>query len=180
MVTEVGITDLGTKIEQNEGVVAELGDKSWNNKIWDKPWIQNKMTGCDKFCNKSWDTNWYRNWIQSTLTGGHKIWNSSWQTIGCVTSCWVSIETVGQAVGARSDKICRQITFGVYATACRTMPALHQQHEGTGAIETKLEYHTQLLASMLCRVRVDVCFCPKIQKANQRPLNLDKQRCENL
>ena len=35
-------------------------------------------------------------------------------------------------------------------------------------------------ASLLCEMRVNVCLCPKTQKANQRPLNLDKQRCEGF
>ena len=55
------------------------GHKSWNNRIWYRNWIENKMTDCHKIrakvgtrevvtaChtkrNRSWDTKWYNNWI---------------------------------------------------------------------------------------------------------------------
>ena len=95
--TNIGTTEVGT----------EIG------------WIQSKMTDG----HKSWNnTNWYRNWIQNKLTGGHNIWSRNWQ------GDWVrhkltshSIESVGQVVGASTDRRCRRITFEIETAACRTV-----------------------------------------------------------
>ena len=48
-----------------------------------------------------WSRNWQNNWVRNKVTSH-------------------SIESVGQAVGVRSDERCRQITFGVDTAACRT------------------------------------------------------------
>ena len=66
------------------------------------------------------------------MTDGHKSSNRNWQ------EDWVrkkltshSIESVGQAVGVRSDNRCRQTTFGIDTAACRTVvPARHPARRG--------------------------------------------------
>ena len=36
------------------------GHKSWNNRIWRRNWVQNKMTGCHEIWDKHWNN---RSWI---------------------------------------------------------------------------------------------------------------------
>ena len=66
-------------------------------------------------------------WIQNMMMGmgGHNIWNGNW------CNGWVGVGSVGQAVGVRSDKRCRQITCGIDTAACRTaVPARHPATRG--------------------------------------------------
>ena len=72
--------------------------KSWKNRIWRRNWIQNKMTDGHEIWNTSWQEHWVRNKLTSHRT-----------------------EQVGQAVGVRSDRRCRQITFGIDIAACKTV-----------------------------------------------------------
>ena len=92
-------------------------------------WVQNELTDD----HKSWNTRiWYRYWIQDKLAGGHNIWSRNWQ------GDWVrnkltsnSIESVGQVVGLRLDRRCRQITFGIDTAACRTVVLARPRHPAT-------------------------------------------------
>ena len=100
------------------------GHTSWNNRIWRRNCIHNKMTVCHEinWNNRSWCRNWiqskpmdghkswknriwHRKWIQNKPTGGHNMWSRNWQDDqerNKLTSH--SIESVGQAVGVRPDK----------------------------------------------------------------------------
>ena len=122
------------KSEQNEGD-GDLCDY-WNDRTEDcvqnemmsghktENWVQNELTDG----HTSWNNRiWHRNWIQSKLTGGHNIWSRNSQgdrVRNKLTSH--SIESVGQAVGVRSDRRCRQITFGIDTAACRTVVPARQ------------------------------------------------------
>ena len=142
------------------------------------------MTDCHTNRNRSWDTNWYTFWIQNKLMGGHNSWSRNWP------NDWVrnklttySIESVGQAVGDRSGK--RVQTNHVWnrhgsvqdsGAGNASSNTRVQMSLGRGSGSTVLDRR----ASQLCGTRADVCSCPKIQKANSRLLNLDKQRCGGL
>ena len=70
---------------------------------------------------------WHMNWIQNKMTGGHNIWSRNWKNDRVRNKLTGhSIESVLQAVGVRSERRCRQITFGIDTAACRTVvPARH-------------------------------------------------------
>ena len=54
--------------------------------------------------------------------GGHNSLSRNWQNDSVRNKLKShSLESVGQAVGVRSDKKCRRITFGIDTTACRTL-----------------------------------------------------------
>ena len=137
----------GHKVENRVQKGLTDGHKSWNNRIWHRNWIQSKMTDCHKGWNTSWDTNWDKHWIQNKLTGGHYIWSRNWQNDRVrnkLTS--QTIESVGQAVGVRSHRRCRQITLRIDTAACRTVvPARHPAtrgdrcHLGRGSRSTVLD-----------------------------------------
>ena len=90
-------------------------------------WVQNEianghkieLTDGHKSWNNSWATNWFKNRIHHKLMGGHNSWSRNWQDNKKLTGH--SIEAVGQAMGVRPDRRCRQITFGVDTAACRTV-----------------------------------------------------------
>ena len=113
--------------EQNDGdrkMCDEWKDETEN-------WVQNEMMNGDN----SWNNRvGYRNWIQNKLTDGHNTWSRNWQN-DLVRDNFTShsIESVGQAVGVRSDRRCRQIAFGIDTAACRTVvPARHPATRGRG------------------------------------------------
>ena len=87
-----------------------------------------------------------------------------------------SIESVGQAVGVKSEKKCRQITFSVDTAACRTVVlARHPATRGTCVIGTrKLEYRTRQMARLLWEMKLDICCKPMTIESRQaevrRPL----------
>ena len=123
---ELSVDDGEQRSEQNEVHRNRCDD--WNDRA--ETWARNELTNG----HKSWNnTSWYTTtWIQNKLTGGHNISNRNWQ------GTWVrnkltshSIESVGQAVGVRSDKRYRQSTFGVDTAASRTaVPARHPATRG--------------------------------------------------
>ena len=78
-----------------------------------------ELTDGHKSWNNSWATNWIKNRIHHKLMGGHNIRSRNWQDNEKLTGH--STESVGQAVGVRPDRRCRQITFGVDTAACRTV-----------------------------------------------------------
>ena len=84
---------------------------------------------------------------QNELTGGHNIWNINWREDGVRNKLMShSIESAGQAVGVRSDKRCRPITFGIDTAACRTVVlARHPATRGYRChwdVEPGVEYST--------------------------------------
>ena len=85
-----------------------LGHESWNNRIWNRNWIQNKLTDCHNI----WSRNWQNDRVRDTLTSH-------------------SIESVGQVVGRSDQTEGRRITFGIGTAACKTVvPARHPATRG--------------------------------------------------
>ena len=110
------------------------------------------------------------------MTGCHTFGRQIGLSIGCATSRLASTSRQSDKLW-RSDKRCRQITFRVDTAPerCASMASRSTR------IQSSLpEYHNLQLAGLLCGMKVDVCLCPRMQRANQRPLNLDKQRCADF
>ena len=108
----------GNKIELTDG------HKSWNNRISYR--IQNKMTGGHKSGNRSLD-----NLVPKLDSEQVDGWS---QHLEQKLERQLSVQQVDRSqhevswpsCGVRSDKKCRQITFGVDRAACRTVvPGRH-------------------------------------------------------
>ena len=99
----------------------------------------------------SWDTIG-----KNGLTGGHNIDESQQSQLG---------KPIGESDRTKdADKSRLESTRQRAGQWCRQGI---QQREDTDVTGTrKPEYSTRRLASLLCGTRVDVCLCPKIQKAN--------------
>ena len=145
------------------------------------------------------------NWSQKEMMNGHKKFEKQnlvqkfdpeqndglsqhfgaeiGKTIGCNKLTSHSIVSVGQAVGVRSGKGKRQITFEVDTAACGTVvPARHpatRRYICHWDAEARVPYWTAGKSVVLDEGR-RLLVSKDTEGKNKRPLNVDKQRCEGL
>ena len=132
--------------EQDDGLL-----RKWKKRSWSKNWIQSKMTDCYENGKREVGP---KIGFRTSEDGVHNKLTSH------------SIESVGQALSVRSGQKTRtNHVWGRHGTVRDSGAA--KASSDTDVTETrKPEYSTRRLASLLCGTRVDVCLCPKIQKAN--------------
>ena len=152
-----------SELSGTDFAIDATGSRTVQPNAWSKHFISVTEVLCKDWNDKTENGHQIENGVQNELTVGHNISSRNSQNDRVrhkLTSH--NIESVGQAVGVRSHKGFRQITFGIDTAACRTVVLARHPALGT----RKPEYSSRRLASLLCGMRVDVCLCPKMQKTN--------------